>query len=194
MDLEPKVKSMIMPDKLDTEFACNALESLARERAHSSVILGAIELAAFSLLFIGTPKPPSNEKHEGLANASPLTVLKEWVSLGQDFDEYLRSWKEESLKHATPEQREFFRRLESTSDAELSTPMHEIDSKPFVEVLPRPENALIALGNLAASVPKDSIHFAYVGLAMHSLRFIVDHRETNAFGDFLDELGKRRER
>lgn len=184
---------MIMPDKLDTEFACSALESLAREQAHSSVMLGAIELAAFSLLFIGTPKPPTSEKHEDLAHASPLTVLKEWVSLGQTFDEYLQPWKEELGKNVTPEQLEFLQRLENTSDADSSTPTHDLDSRPFVEVLPRLENALTALENLGSTVPKDSIHYAHVGLAIHALRFIVERGEASVFGNFLDEAGKRRE-
>lgn len=193
MDVEPKVRSMIMPDKLDTEFACNALECLAREQAHSSVTLGAIELAAFSLLFIGTPKSPSNQKHEDLAHASPLTVLKTWVSLGQSFDEYLQPWKEELRTHATAQQRDFLVGLENTTDAEPRTPMHDLESRPFANVLPRPENALIALENLAATMPKDSISFAHVGLAIHSLRFIVERGETNGLGDFLDEVGKRHE-
>jgi hypothetical protein len=184
---------MILADKLNTDFACNALELLARELAPSSPELGAVELSAHALLFIGAPQPPVGREHERLGDTAPLTVLKEWSSLGHLFDKALAPWKSELAHRATKEQREFLRRLEDTSEENQDMSRQDIESRPIAEVLPCPRVALESLEKLAPMYANDSMNHVYMGLALCALRFVIERGHVAALGRFLDEAERRHE-
>jgi len=178
---------VILPEKLNTEFACSALESLAREQASSSPELGAIELAAHALLFIGTPRPPVGREHERLEDTPPLTVMKEWSSQGHLFDEYLAPWKHDLAQRATDEQRDFLRRLEDTTEEIQQAGGQDIESTPLADVLPCPQTASETLERLAQKYSNGSTNHACVGLALCALRFVIERGRVVALGKYLDD-------
>jgi hypothetical protein len=186
---------MILLDKLNTEFACNALESLARQQACPSPELAAIELAAHALLFIGTPQPPTGDENVRLENVSPLVVMREWSSHGHSFEATIASWKDDVARHGTEEQRAFISYIEESQATDFTMPddKHNIETRPFADNLPQPDQALRIIETLAQRYPSDSLNRTRVDFAIHTLRYIVDHDQVAALGKFLDDCGKRHE-
>ena len=184
---------MLIQDSMNLENACNALETLAKKQARPSPELGAIELAAHALLFITAPKPPEGSEHVRIEGVPPRTVMKEWSSQGHLLDAYLVPWKEELARHATDEQRAFLRYIEQSESLELadSTDAHDIESRPFADILPEPEYALHTLETLAQRYPSDSLNRIHADFATQTMRYIVEHNHHADFCKYLDLAGKR---
>jgi hypothetical protein len=185
---------MLIPDSINLENACNALESMARQQALPSPELGAIELAAHALLFITAPRPIEEVGHLQMENLpSRRTVMTEWSSQGHLLEAYLAPWKEDLARRGTEEQKAFIAHIEQpeTQDFANTGDQHDIETRPFADILPEPDYALRTLETLAQHYPSDSLNRARVELAIHTLRYIVQHAQVDALCKYLDSVGKR---
>lgn len=181
---------MIVADTFNTEFACNALESLARQQSCPSPELGALELAAYALLFLTTPQPPAGMVDIRLEDVPIATVVKDWSSYGHSFEALLAPWKLEVAEWATNEQQHFLRQLNNTDDDATTHEENDLDARPIADILPQPVEALKVLENLAKRYSRDTLNHLRAAIAVQALRYVVDNRLVVKLGTFLDQAGK----
>jgi hypothetical protein len=182
---------MYTADSINLENACNALESMARQQAPRSPELGAIELAAHALIFITAPRPSDEADRPQMTETLPL-AMKGWSSQGHLLEAYLASWKENVARHGTEEQRTFIAYIEQPESHEFATrgDAHDMETRPFADILPEPNHALRILETLAERYAADSLNRVRVDLAIYALRYIVECNQIDALGRFLDDAEK----
>lgn len=178
---------LLVPDSINLENACKALETLAREQAPSSPELDAIELAAHALLFLTAPRPPIGSEHLQIEDVDPRTILKEWSSQGHLFEAYLAPWKEQIAQHGTDEQRAFLAHLGQgyAEDAADVGDEHDIETRPIADALPGPDQALRTLEALAQRHAADSLNRTRVEFAAQVLRYVADRDQVGTLGKYL---------
>lgn len=183
---------MQLPDSINLENACIALESLARQQALQSPELGAIELAAHALIFLTAPRSPDGTNQIPSPDDLPRAI-KEWSSQGDLFEAYIASWKEAIVRDGTSDQRAFITYIEQPETPDFATNGDDgdLETRPFADVLPTPQKAIRVLEELAQRHSADSLDRVRVEFAIYVLRYAVEHQQVAALGAYLDEAQKR---